>query len=59
MEVDPDEGCLSNSNISPDMMFAEPKIDPADYPPVSFTWSSPQQPHTISVPTLAVSPAVA
>ena len=31
--VDPEEGYLSNSNISPDMMFAEPKIDPADYPP--------------------------
>lgn len=31
--VDPAEGYLSNSNISPDMMFAEPKIDPADYPP--------------------------
>jgi len=31
--VNPKQGYLTNSNISPDMMFAEPTIDPADYPP--------------------------
>jgi len=31
--VDPAEGYLNNSNISPDMMFAESKIKPEDYPP--------------------------
>lgn len=31
--VNPSEGYLTNSNVSPDMMFAEPRIDPNDYPP--------------------------
>jgi len=31
--VNPKQGYLANSNVSPDMMFAEPTIDPNDYPP--------------------------
>ncbi len=31
--INPEEGYLSNSNISPDMMFSEPKLDPKAYPP--------------------------